>query len=242
MTHVQDHHYVSQPGPYRYWADTVSPDAPEVLAHNQGLLCLARRAMRSMGLGGVTGEDVRAAQEAYRAFGDGSYVHMGRDSRFADAQDISAIFPEFISRTIYDEAILSDSTVLSHVERIVRNATVHDDSGRLAGIKVISAADGAFLAPEWYGEPSINKPGDYQNGGYWPMYTLVALAMAYRLGGDPAYRDLIGRLVARELVKDHRSKEIIQLIPHLEGHYDSHRVNYTWNALIKTACRWARII
>jgi hypothetical protein len=113
--------------------------------------------------------------------------------------------------------------------------------GRTAGIKVISGPDGEFLPPEWFSQPSLNQPGDYQNGGYWPMYVLVGLAMAYRISGDRAYEKLIAMLVVREMGRDQRSKEIIRLMPDYIGNYDRNRVNYTWNALIKTACEWAGI-
>jgi hypothetical protein len=241
-SHIQDDVYVSPPGPFRYWADTVQLDVAESLAHNQGLLCLARQAMRSLALGNVTGADVAAAQAAYRGFEADGSLRMGRHSRFASAHDISALFPEFLSRMLYEEAILGDALIVKHVSRTLVNASVRDGSGAVAGIKVICAADGSFLPDEWFFRHDLNQPGDYQNGGYWPMYTLVALAMAYKISGDLAYADVMGRLVTRELARDHRSKEVIRLMPGLVGNYDGRRTNYTWNALIKTACRWARLI
>ena len=69
-THVSNHRYVSPAGAFRYWADTVNPDRAETIAHNQGLLCLARRALVNLGLGGVTDADVEAGQVAFRAMYD----------------------------------------------------------------------------------------------------------------------------------------------------------------------------
>lgn len=139
QTHVRDHTYISAPGPFRYWADTVSPNTGEAIAHNQGLLCLARRAMANLGLGEVTDKDVTIAQARYRSFYDAAqgYLTLGKYSNFAGAQDVSAIFPEFLSRYLYHEPLLTDEMVVCHVKHIVKNAAVYFADGRLAGLKVI---------------------------------------------------------------------------------------------------------
>jgi hypothetical protein len=237
--HVRNHTYISPPGPFRYWADTLDFSTEEAISHNQGLLCLARRAMVSLGLGGVTEADVAAAQEQYRAFYTGSYVRLGRYSNFAWAMDNSSIFPEFLSRYLYGEPILPDQVVLDHVGRLVEKAAVYYDDGRLAGIKIVARSTGEFLPAWWFFAPSLNSPGDYQNGGYWPMYTIVALALAYKISADAAYEQMVGQLVINELAADPRSKEIIKLVPGEVGTYDPARTDYTWNALIKTACVWS---
>jgi hypothetical protein len=240
QTHVRDHTYISPPGPFRYWADTVSPNFSEAIAYNQGLLCLARRAMTSMGLGGVTAGDVAAARECYRSFYDATwgYLTLGKHSRFARTQDVSAIFPEFLSRYLYDEPILADEMVVSHAARIRRNASVYYADGRLAGLKVISAASGDFLPQTWFHAPTLNSPGEYHNGGYWPLYTLVALALAYAITGYNLYTQIIAQLVVNELAADHQPKEIIKLAPGQVGTFDPARANHTWNALIRAACVW----
>ena len=239
--HVPGDLYLSSAGPFRYWADTVNPNVTEAIAHNQGLLCLARRAMVRLGLGGVSEGDVLKAQERYRSFYDfrRGYVALGKYSRFAFAQDLSAIFPEFLSRYLYGEPILVDRMVVTHVERILGNASVYTTGRRLAGIKVISSASGGFLQPGWFHEPALNPRGDYQNGGYWPMYTIVALALAYSISRDERYERIVGQLVSNELAGDHQSKEVIRLTPGKLGTFDPLRCNYTWNALISLVCRWA---
>jgi len=238
---VRDHLYISAAGPFRYWADTVKPNVPEAIAHNQGLLCLALRSMVRFGLGAATEGDVATAQERYRSFYSPrrGYVALGRYSRFARAQDVSAIFPEFLSRYLYDEAILRDSMVLAHVERILGNAAVYAANRRLIGIKVLSSSDGAFLPSSWFHEPALNPRGDYQNGGYWPMYTILALALAYSITHSARYEQLAAQLVLNELGRDHQSKEVIRLTPGAAGSFDPLRCNYTWNALIPLACRWS---
>jgi hypothetical protein len=238
--HVQEDTYISPSGPFRYWADTVNPETADAIAYNQGLLCLARRAMVNLGLGGISEDQAAAAQTAYRGFYNATlgYVTLGLDSRFASAQDISAVFPEFLSRYLYGEPLLTDEMVVNHVRRIVNNAAVSEADGKLAGIKIISAASGDFLPQDWYFASDLNPPGDYQNGGYWPMYTNVALALAYKISGDAGYGRMIGQLVENELAGDHQSKEIIRLTPGAVGTFEAVRANYTWNALIRTACIW----
>jgi len=239
--HVKAHLYISPQGSFRYWADTIMLNTAESIAYNQGLLCLALRAMRNIGLGGVLESDVSAAQAAYRSFYNGYYMLLGRWSRFATAQDISAIFPEFLSRYLYGEPILTDEIIVRHVKRIVGNTAVWSPDKRLLGIKTISKFNGAFFNPLWFYAPGLNAPGDYQNGGHWPMYNLVALAMVYKITGDAAYLHMIGDLVENELAKDHQSKEVMLLVQGMQGGFDPARVNYTWNALIHPALIWAGI-
>ena len=239
-THVQDDLYVSSAGPFRYWADTLSPDRSEAIVHNVGLLALARRALVRLGLGGVTEANVRAAQAGYRSYyvADRGYLTFGAVSQFADVQDISAVFPEFLSRYLYDEPMLDDAQVVAHVTHALATASVMGADGKIAGVKVIAASDGSFLPPGWFYAPGLNAPGDYQNGGYWPMYTLVALALAFSITGSPAYEPIIGALVEAELGRDHQSKEVIRLTPGDVGSFDPQRADYTWNALIRAALEW----
>ncbi len=239
--HVVDHRYLSPAGAFRYWADTVQPDRAETISYNQGLLCLARRAMVNLGLGGVTDADVRVAQAAWRAMfdADAGYLPLGRVSNFARAQDVSAIFPEWLSRLLYAEPILTNDMVVSHAARLIGNASVFDRSGRLAGIKIISREDGGFLPQQWFYAVSLNPPGDYQNGGYWPLYTHVMLALAYAITGQQSYADWIEALVRRELETDGHTKEVMRLSPGQVGSFQDVRVDYTWNALIPLALRWA---
>jgi hypothetical protein len=248
FAHVQAHvndegDFVSPPGPFRYWADTVNPEAPERITHNQGLYALALRAMWSLGLGGVTLEQVTAAKKRYAARYDPSLrsLTFGRDTWWALKQDISTVFPEFLFRWAFGDSALPNRVVTDSVARHVGNASVYKD-GKIAGVKVICDNDGAFLPPERYHVPVLNGPGDYQNGGYWPMYTLTALALAYRIAPTPAYRQIIERLVIIELAVDHVSKEIMILREGAVGSWDPKRNGYTWNALIAPALKWAGVV
>ena len=240
QTHVVDDLYLSPPGAFRYWLDTMQLDVSDSLAHNQGLLCLARRAMVNLGLADVNEGNVAAAQRAYRSFFDAAsgYLTCGKSSRFATAQDVSALFPEFLSRYLYGEPILSDAMVLAHVNRILGNASVLSLNGTLAGIKVLSSRSGAFLPPAWFLVPGLNREGNYHNGAHWSLYSIVMLALAYQITRSEMYARRIGELVWNELAADPHSKEFIVLTPGAVGTFDPLRSDYTWNALIPIACRW----
>ena len=137
--------------------------------------------MLNLGLGGVTQTDVDAAAARYRARFNGAYVQFGRWSQFARAQDVSAIFPDFISRLIYGASILEDDMVHASVEYLLATAAVRYEDGRLAGIKNISTSAGRFYPTAYFYASGLNPPGHYQNGGHWPLYTIVALALAYSI-------------------------------------------------------------
>ena len=105
------------------------------------------------------------------------------------------MFPEFLLRWLYKETALPDEAIRNTVDHLVQVGSVTKTDKTLAGLKVICAPDGSFLPPERFAVPSLNNPGHYQNGGYWPMYTLIALALRYKLAPDPALKARIETLV-----------------------------------------------
>jgi hypothetical protein len=242
-THVINDFHLTPALPFCYWADTVQFDTPERVAHNQGLYTLAARAMLEHGWGNVAAADVDRARARYTEFyrPDFGFMTLGKDSWWADKLDISVLFPEFLSRWLYNESTLPDEVIRSTVDRYLPLASVYKKDKSLAGLKVICAPDGSFLPPERFSVPSLNDPGHYQNGGYWPMYTLIALALRYKLAPDPSLKARIETLVRAELA-DRRSKELIILAPGVEGATDPARSGYTWNALIAPALKWAGVV
>ena len=241
QTHVHDDQFISPAGAFRYWADTVQFEQPERIAHNQGLYVLALRALQFLDLGYVSDQRLNQAKAHYTSFfrPELGALTLGKDSWWADALDLSALFPEFLLRWLYAETALPDSVVGSTVDRFRQVAAVTQPAGALAGLKIICAADGAFLDRQRFFAPGLNWPGDYHNGGYWPMYTLTALAMVYRLTREAALPRTIAQLITLELGADHQSKEVILLAPDAVGTVNPDRSNYTWNALIVPALKWA---
>ncbi len=242
-SHVQDDQFVSPAGGFCYWADTVKFDAPERIAHNQGLYVLTLHAMPWLGLDRVADRNIANAQSHYADFfrSDLGAMTLGKDTWWNDKLDISALFPEFLLRWLYNQSALPDATVRSTLDRFQQIASAYRADHSLAGLKVICAADGSFLGRERFLAPELNWPGDYHNGGYWPMYTLTALAMRYHITPDAAIRQLIAHLVEIELAADHSSKEVIVLAPNAVGSVDPGRSGYTWNALIVPALKWAGV-
>jgi hypothetical protein len=248
FAHVQSHvsdrgDFVSPSGPFRYWADTVNPERLERITHNQGLYALALRSMLSLGWGGVTDRQVAAAKARFAGCYQPSLksLTLGRDTWWALKQDVSTVFPEFLFRWLFRDSALPNSIVIDTVARLVRTAVVYKN-GKIAGIKVICSSDGSFLAAGRFNAPVLNSPGHYQNGGYWPMYTLIALALAHRIAPSRWYKSMIESLVIAELSADHMSKEFIVLQPGAIGTWDPKRNGYTWNALIAPALKWAGVV
>ena len=243
QAHLRDDFYLTPPQPFCYWADTVAFDTPERIAHNQGLYVLAVRAMLEHGWGGVVAADYDRAVGRYREFyrPDWGAMTLGKDSWWGGQIDVSVLFPEFLLRWLYKEAALPDEVIRNTMDRYRQIAPVYKDNKTLAGLKVICAPDGSFLPPEKFAVPELNEPGHYQNGGYWPMYTLVSLALRYQIGPEKDLKSLIETLVRLELGPDRRSKEIIILAPGVAGVFDPNRSGYTWNALIPPALRWAGV-
>ncbi len=242
-THLHNDFHLTPALPFCYWADTVQFDTPERVAHNQGLYVLAVRSMLEQGWGGVVAADYDRARARYAEFfrPDFGFMTLGKDSWWADKIDVSVLFPEFLLRWLFKESALPDEMIRSTVDRYLPLASVYKQDKTLAGLKVICAPDGSFLPPERFAVPSLNGPGHYQNGGYWPMYTLIALALRYQIAPDKDLKTLIETLVRTELAKDRRSKEIIILAPGVEGATDPNRSGYTWNALIGSALKWAGV-
>ncbi len=242
-THLRNDFHLTPAQPFCYWADTVQFDTPERVAHNQGLYVVAVRSMLEHGWGNVVAADVDRARARYAEFyrpALGSLT-LGKDSWWADKLDISTVFPEFLLRWLYQETALPDEAIRNTVDHLVQVGSVTKADKTLAGLKVICAPDGSFLPPARFAVPSLNDPGHYQNGGYWPMYTLIALALRYKLAPDPALKARIETLVRAELAQDRRSKEIIILAPGVEGATDPNRSGYTWNSLIAPALKWAGV-
>jgi len=244
-THLRNDFHLTPAQPFCYWADTVQFDTPERVAHNQGLYVVAVRSLLEHGWGNVVAADYDRARARYAEFyrpdlGLGTMT-IGKDSWWADKLDISTVFPEFLLRWLWKETALPDGAIRNTVDHLVQVGSVTKADKALAGLKVICHANGSFLPPERFAVPSLNDPGHYQNGGYWPMYTLIALALRYKLSPDPALKARIETLVRAELAVDRRSKEIIILAPGVEGATDPKRSGYTWNALIAPALKWAGV-
>ncbi len=238
--HVRDGRYVSPGGPFRYWADTVIVDADETIAYNQGLYVVALRFLRELGVGDVSDETIAKAVAAYRAIyrADLGYMPLGANNTSIDG---SALFPEFLHRYFFSQPIVGDHQVLATVDYYLAKAAVHDDDGTLVGVKIIARPNGDFLRPDKFSVLSLASPGDYQNGGYWPLFTQVNLALAYSINGDDRHRKAMEELAMTELANG-LAKEYLQTNPGRMGFAHELRQPHAWNVLVVTAWRWAGLV
>lgn len=241
--HVADHTYRSPSGRFRYWADCWQLDQPDTISYNQGLYALAVRLLAETGLAGVTPADADAAAAVYRSLyrADLGFLPLSAGAPGHAVQDVSALLPEFLHRYLMGAGLLGDEAVLAAVDHTLRTALVYDAAGVPVGIKNIARADGSFADPGWFACADNRSVGDYHNGGYWPMYTLVELALAYGVQPRPAYRELIETLAARETAGG-TTQEYWNLGRGRIGEVQPGRTDYAWNALIAPALRWAGLI
>lgn len=244
QTHVQDDLYVSAPGQFRYWADCWQVDKPEVITYNQGLYALALRFLLEMEQPGVPQEMAERAAAVYRERYDEKlgFITQGRWRAGRELQDGSALLPEFLHRWWFGKGLLEDAAIVATVDHRLRSASVNDGAGALAGVKIIANADGSFSDARLYACPTLRNPGDYHNGGNWPLWTNIELALAYSITPDPAYRAALETLVTRELAADGSPKEYWQLSPDSVGRVNPGRDTHAWNVLLAPAFKMAGLI
>lgn len=236
--HIKEGYYASPPGPFRYWLDTLSQGQETRISYNQGLWGLSLRFAQEIGLP-ISREEINLARESYRS-GYQSRLGFVSQSRETNWQDVSSLLPEFLSRWLFSEKVLADEMVVATVDHHFKMAGIYQ-AGELVGIKNISHPDGSFLSPGAFAIRRSEK-GDYQNGGYWPMYTLVELCLAYEVTNNPKYENAVARLMEMELKDGRGAKEFLSLRPGRVGSYPPETAGYSWNALVYQALRWSGLL
>ncbi|MDP3974279.1 MAG: hypothetical protein Q8P92_05610 [Candidatus Daviesbacteria bacterium] len=239
QSHVFEGWYLSDEGPFRYWADTYINKSEDVISYNQGLYALALRFLNKFDPKLVPNHILSQAEENFRSLfrNDLGFIPLSKNTSY---QDISALLPEFLARYYFHEGILQNNHIISSLNHLIRTASVWDNQQRLKGIKTICQPDGSFLPPDYFFN-HLNNPGEYHNGGYWPLYVLVALCLAYKITLDEKYKSIATVLVQEEL-SDGRSQEFIYLAEGREGTHDAERSDYSWNALLIPAFKWSGMV
>lgn len=238
-THVQDGWFISPPGDYRYWADTYDNKESDTISYNQGLYVLSLRFLKEINPNSISDEIISQAETNYRSlFKDVGSLPLSKNTQY---QDASSLLPEFLARFYFDQGMLDDNKILASVDKLITLASVYNDKGNLQGIKTLYGVDGSFLPYETFKAPMNNK-GVYQNGGYWPMYTLADLSLAYKISSDNKYKQIAEELIRKELGSDGKSKEFLYLEPKRIGTADPERSDYSWNALVAIALKWSGMI
>jgi len=228
QSRVKDGKFTSS-GPFSYWADNLKIEKDTVVPYNQGLYILALEALGELGFP-IPREEKEKAEKFYLEAVD-NFPY----------QDISGLFPEVLSRWLLGRGIIPDDKVLEIVDRWISTAAVYYPDGKLAGIKTISGRNGNFLPMEKFAVLDLAHPGDYQNGGNWPLWNLAALILAFKISGNKKYKEIIEVLIRHEL-QDRVSKEYWHLGEANLGKADEVRFNYSWNALIYPLLKWGEIV
>ena len=80
----------------------------------------------------------------------------------------------------------------------------------------------------------MRNPGDYHNGGNWPPWTNIELALGHSIGPKREYRQALETLVERELA-DGSPKEYWGLQDGRVGVASLGRDVHAWNVLVVPA-------
>jgi hypothetical protein len=222
--------YVSAPGPYAYWLDTLAlaGDGPCV-AYVQGIYALVSRALAELGLPGGSTE---AAEEQYRALFDPGLgqlrCYADREGRFGQLRDVSALAGEALSLYYFGRPILETGQVAATLAAQPRASY---DDGAFLGFKNLTQADGRPLPLAWLSDWPANRPGDYQNGASWLLYDALALYAGVRHGVAGAGELLLARL-ASETRRRPQLHEYLSTGPDDPGGSDPKRDGYGWNGFV----------
>lgn len=244
QTHVRNGRYYSSPGHFRYWADCWTLPRADVISYVQGLYAVAAHAAHYFGQVSDYAT-VDAAKFNYQALYNAAYgfLPLSASGSGRSVQDVSALLPEFLHRFLLDDGILSDAKVTSTVDRHLATLSAYSADGTLIGIKVLADRTGGFLPGQMFAEvcSSMSNPGDYHNGGYWPMYTIVELALGYSISQDPKYRIALEQLVEYE-AEQGMGVEYWQLMRGSEGNVPPGRGHYSWNVFGLLALQYAGLV
>lgn len=221
-------------GAYHYWLDTLrigSEDgAPVVVAYNQGLLCVALRALELMGLALGEGE-LDCAEAAYAAMVNPEDGVSLPQREGAGLMDVSSLVGEALSLYLFDRPLLSQERIAATWERLNRHARVDYPDGAFLGYRVICEADGRYLKPERFLCPGFNGPGRYQNGGSWLLYDGLALYAAARHGVEGA-QELFAQRLQSEVRTERSSHEFLSTNPARSGPNRPEELEYGWNTFL----------
>lgn len=220
-------------GTYHYWADTYRPAGkavatPEVIAYNQGLLCVVLRCLQEMGVP----VDPRLPQRAETVYANMTNTEDGislPQRENSSVMDVSALVGEALSLYYFDRPLLSDQHVAATIEQL---AKVFYPDRKFLGFKVISDYYGEYRPQSEYSGSSDNWKGNYQRGGSWFLYDELALYAGIRHNIPGLVKFFIQRMQS-EVRFSKSSHEFIRTSHEGGlGGSDKLRDDYGWNAFI----------
>lgn len=240
QSHIQNGEYVTNGdnhpedlGTYHYWADTLRNPRGSVITYNQGLLCVALKALKEMSIS-VNDSLIGQAENSYRNLANPQNPVVLPQRKGSSIVDISSMVGEALSQDWFNRSILGRDKVLATYNHVINNPTkVTRSDGRFIGFKILSDFQGRFLSPDLFNDAN-DTPGSYQNGGTWPLYDELLLYAAIRHGaGSQAKELLLQRLAAERLGNEIQSNEFMFTAPGREGTVDDSRKDYGWNTFVR---------
>ncbi len=224
--HVQRGRYVTGPGTYHYWLDTLGFGGPDVVAYNQGLYAVAARCARQMGIA-TSATQATEAEQAYRGLYRPEFQTITLSEK-SDLLDVSSLAGEYLALHLTNRPILTDDQVQSTLQTFV--VVTHSD-GEFLGYRVSSHNGGEYLDPSWLPESTDNLPGEYQNGASWLLYDALALGAGI-LHNDSTARGLLLSRFRSEVRLERSLHEYLSTHPNSPyfGVGPAYRRGYGWNA------------
>lgn len=143
-----------------------------MITYNQGLLAVALKAARALGLETATSPE--EAQAAYRALfnAEQGFYPLSEQKPFVC---VDALVGDVLAQWLFDEPLLTSETVARHFEMIMRAARTP------YGFKVTCQTSGEYLPPEAHSASDFVSPieqsavGNYCYGGSWYLYDMLCL-------------------------------------------------------------------
>lgn len=223
----EDGTYQTGPGAGSWWLDTLVLAARDTVTYNQGIVAVALRAARELGLEAPE-RQVAAAERAYRELYRADLGTLPLSAR-TTLRDVSSLVGDYLAWSYFGQPLLAAEQVRSTLAGFAR-ATFPD--GDFLGFRVATQLDGSFMPPSWFAPAPDNFPGHYHNGGSWLLYDALALGSALRHGVAEAAELLAARLRA-EVRADWSLHEYLATDPD-QPDFGSvpfpWRRDYAWNA------------
>jgi hypothetical protein len=222
----------NQVGTYHYWVDTFRPPGRpeatlETIAYNQGLLCVSLRSLQQMGVA-VNQTILKQAENTYADMvnpEDGTSLPQREGSTI---MDVSSLVGEALSLYYFDKPVLSRERVGSTLNHLTK---MNYRDRKFLGFKVISDYNGPYRPAHEYSGTSDNWPGNYQMGGSWLLYDVLALYAGARHGISGTVTLALQRMHS-EVRRSASSHEFIRTGGKDLGGSDPVRDKYGWNGFL----------
>lgn len=215
--HDRNGFYVTPAGTEKSWFDTFVFREEDTITYNQGVYAVAVIAAKRLGLS-VNDDHITEAVQAYN-----NLTHTSGRLQLSNKvpyTDVSALFGEFLSTSLFSQSILDKQIVEKTIESLPRDNRY--------GYKVVAREDGNYLDSAEFNRPY--QPGDYHNGADWPLFDMIAQTVARYHGLSYDRQSLIERL--RLLFETQNAEYIKTGSTTIIGEpiYNPARTNHTWNA------------